>query len=153
MNTLLIRIQDKRWQKALPHLRMIARKAVGSILDLTRTEVSILLTDDSFIRELNKTHRGIDKPTNVLSFPMPDMGLPVWQAGDMVLSYETMEREAIEQHKTLEEHFAHLLIHSALHLLGYDHILEKDAEEMENIEIQKLKGLGYQNPYQNETFR
>ena len=78
---------------------------------------------------------------------MPDMGLPVWQAGDMVLSYDTMVKEATEQNKTLEEHFAHLLIHSALHLLGYDHILKKDAEKMENIEIQKLKGLGYQNPY------
>ena len=147
MNTLLIRIQDKRWQKALPHLRAIARKAVGSVLDLKKTEVSILLTDDAFIRELNKVHRGMDKPTNVLSFPMPDMGLPVWQAGDMVLAYETMEKEAKEQHKTLEEHFSHLLIHSALHLLGYDHSSPKEAEEMEQLEIQKLKGLGYQNPY------
>ena len=76
MNTLLIRIQDKRWQKALPHLRAIARKAIGSVLDLKRTEVSILLTDDSFIRELNKTHRDIDKPTNVLFFSDAGYGTP-----------------------------------------------------------------------------
>lgn len=148
MNTLLIRVQDDRWKQSLPNLRSVARKAVGSVLDLKNTEVSILLTDNDFVQILNKEHRGIDKPTNVLSFPMPDMGLPIWQAGDMILAYETLVREASEQNKTLEEHFSHLLIHSALHLCGYDHISEEDAEEMEQIEIQKMKGLGFKNPYE-----
>jgi len=147
MNTLLIRVQDERWKQSLPHLRSVARKAVASVLDLKNTEVSILLTDDEFVRLLNKEHRGIDKPTNVLSFPMPDMGLPVWQAGDMVLAYETLIKEASEQNKTLEEHFSHLLIHSALHLCGYDHISDTEAEEMEQIETEKMKGLGFKDPY------
>lgn len=147
MNTLLIRVQDKRWRQSLPHLRSVARKAVSSVLDLKNTEVSILLADDDFVRILNKEHRGIDKPTNVLSFPMPDMGLPVWQAGDMVLSYDTLIREAAEQNKSLEAHFSHLLIHSALHLCGYDHISDEEAEEMEQIETEKMKGLGFKDPY------
>ena len=131
----------------MPHLRSVARKAVSSVLDLKNTEVSILLADDDFVRILNKEHRGIDKPTNVLSFPMPDMGLPVWQAGDMVLSYDTLIREAAEQNKSLEAHFSHLLIHSALHLCGYDHISDEEAEEMEQIETEKMKGLGFKDPY------
>ena len=148
MNTLLIRVQDKRWRESLPHLRSVAKKVISSVIDLKNTEVSVVLADDEFVRRLNKEHRGIDKPTNVLSFPMPDMGLPVWQAGDMVLAYETLIKEASEQNKTLEEHFSHLLIHSALHLCGYDHISDEEAEEMEQIEIEKMKGLGFKNPYE-----
>jgi probable rRNA maturation factor len=116
-------------------------------------EITVILTSDADIKVLNRDYRGKNKPTNVLSFPlwekMADMPpakgpLPI---GDIVVSLETLKREALEQKKPLKAHFTHMLVHGFLHLLGYDHMSESEAEEMETLEIHILKTLGIQNPY------
>ena len=111
-----ITIKETRWKKVLPNYRAFCRKAVSSVIDLKDNTVSIVLANDTFVHELNLEYRHIDKPTNVLSFPMPFVDIPMRPMGDIVLSLETLERECAEQNKTLHEHMAHLLIHGALHL-------------------------------------
>lgn len=107
-------------------------------------EVSILLTNDEEIQELNKTYRGKDKPTNVLSFPQNEEGL----LGDIAMALETLRREAVEQEKTLQEHFTHLFVHGVLHLSGYDHEHESDQRDMEQQEVKILHEMGISNPYE-----
>lgn len=108
-------------------------------------EICVLLADDEKLHELNKTWRFIDKPTNVLSFPHDGGGQIL---GDIAISLQTLQKEAIEQNKSLQDHFAHLLIHGILHLLGFDHINEDEAIEMETIEIELLESLNISNPYE-----
>lgn len=111
-------------------------------------ELAIVLADDGTVRELNRRYRGQDKPTNVLSFPadLPaDLDLPL--LGDLVICAPVVAREAAEQGKSLQAHWAHLVIHGCLHLLGHDHIEEDEAEAMEALERQLLAGLGYPDPY------
>ncbi len=116
-------------------------------------EVTVTFTNDAEIQILNKQHRGKDKPTNVLSFPAYDPdephppGVPV-NLGDIVLAYETIEREATEQNKTFNDHVMHLIVHGVLHLLGYDHEDDDEAEEMESLEIAVLRQFGIKNPYE-----
>lgn len=117
-------------------------------------ELSVLLADNEFIHTLNRKYRGKDKPTNVLSFPQADLlvtddaGLMGEVAlGDVVLAIETVEEEARAQHKTFEHHLTHLVVHGVLHLLGYDHESDADAEEMEALEVEILKGMKVTNPY------
>jgi probable rRNA maturation factor len=111
-------------------------------------ELSIVLTDDAEQQELNKEWRGIDKPTNVLSFPQIEpFGPVVGILGDIVLARETLEREAEELQKPFEEHFSHLVVHGFLHILGYDHTDEDEALQMEGLETQILKTLGIPDPY------
>ena len=150
MGNLLISVHEPLWRKVFPHYRATCRLILSELFDLKKTEVSIVLTNDKEIQELNKQYRKKDAPTNVLSFPMPPTGAPIWQAGDIVISLPTLQREAKEQNKSLSAHFTHLLIHSALHLQGYDHILSKDAKIMENKEIQLLRRFGYDNPYKEQ---
>ncbi|MGH1397703.1 MAG: rRNA maturation RNase YbeY [Alphaproteobacteria bacterium] len=114
--------------------------------EVEETELSIVLADDAFVRDLNKRYRDKDKPTNVLSFPQ-DTPPPNNMLGDIVLAFETVEREAAEQDKGFAAHFTHLLVHGVLHLLGYDHISDDEAQEMEALEIEILDGLGVENPY------
>ena len=115
-------------------------------------EVAVMLTDDAGIRTLNKNWRGIDKPTNVLSFPalqptgdapddMPRM------LGDIAIAYETTRREANEEDKPFEHHLSHLAVHGFLHLIGYDHENDNDAEAMEALEREILAHLGIPDPY------
>jgi len=102
-------------------------------------------------RELNHTYRGKDKPTNVLSFPFeapPGIELPL--LGDLIICRQVVEQEAQEQEKTLEAHWAHMVIHGSLHLLGYDHIEDDEAEEMESLETEIMLALGYPDPYISE---
>jgi len=119
--------------------------------------VTIVLSDDDAVRQLNKTHRNIDKPTNVLSFPSvrgpahPDDD-GVTYLGDIVIAYETVNIEAEDQGRRVEDHLSHLAIHGLLHLLGYDHETDKDAHEMEQLEVLLLGNLGIANPY-DETFQ
>jgi probable rRNA maturation factor len=111
-------------------------------------EVSILLTDDAHQRVLNRDWRKIDKPTNVLSFPQIEPFAPVQGlVGDITLALETLEREAAEQGKSFPDHFAHLVVHGFLHLLGYDHMTEAQALQMEGLETQILETLGIADPY------
>jgi len=111
-------------------------------------ELSIVLTDDAEQQVLNRDWRGIDKPTNVLSFPQIEPFAPVAGIlGDITLARETLEREATELGKSFSDHFTHLVVHGFLHILGYDHIEDADALVMEGLETQILASLGIADPY------
>jgi probable rRNA maturation factor len=118
-------------------------------------ELSLLLASDARLRALNRRHRGQDKPTNVLSFPafarddVPAEG-PV-HLGDVAVAFETARREARSEGKDLTAHTAHLVVHGVLHLLGYDHAVERDARMMERLERRALKDLGFADPYAGTT--
>jgi probable rRNA maturation factor len=110
-----------------------------------------VLADDATLRRFNKDYRGIDEPTNVLSFaageePSPDGGGPLL-LGDVLLAYETLGREAERQGKRFPDHFCHLVVHGVLHLLGHDHETEAEAVAMERLETAALDRLGIANPY------
>ncbi|CAH6635330.1 MULTISPECIES: rRNA maturation RNase YbeY [Pseudocitrobacter] len=112
------------------------------------SEVTIRLVDTAESHELNLTYRGMDKPTNVLSFPFeapPGMEMPL--LGDLIICRQVVEREAKEQNVSLDSHWAHMVVHGSLHLLGYDHIEDDEAEEMEGIETEIMLALGYEDPY------
>ncbi len=114
-------------------------------------EVTIRLVDEAESNQLNLTYRGKDKPTNVLSFPFecpPGVELPL--LGDLIICRQVVEREASEQNKPLLAHWAHMVVHGSLHLLGYDHIDDEEAEEMEALEVEFMQALGFDNPYQDD---
>lgn len=123
------------------------------------TEVSLILMDDQTIHSINREYRGFDKPTNVLSFPQLQPKevkstslknrsfLPL---GDILVSLDTIEKEAADQGKDLQDHLAHMIVHGCLHLLGYDHMNNGQADEMETLETAILTGLGYAPPYDND---
>lgn len=108
------------------------------------TEVNIRIVDAEEGQLLNKTYRGKDYPTNVLTFPMFE---DPFLMGDIVICAPVVEKEAREQNKSLITHYAHLTVHGILHLHGYDHLTEKQAQLMESIEVTTLQKLGYPNPY------
>lgn len=112
------------------------------------TEIAVLIVDEKKSAELNETYRHKTGATNVLSFPaqkIPGMNLDL--LGDLAICAAVVEKEAVEQHKKCESHWAHMTVHGILHLLGYDHIAEDEAQVMESLEIIILKKLGYDNPY------
>ncbi|MCG5243987.1 rRNA maturation RNase YbeY [Azospirillum doebereinerae] len=116
-------------------------------------ELSVVLADDALVQQLNRDYRGKDKPTNVLSFalteaeePEPEEGVPVL-LGDVILAFETVRREAAEQNKSPDDHLTHLVVHGVLHLLGYDHETDDEAEEMEALETRLLASFGIADPY------
>ncbi|HWA19731.1 MAG TPA: rRNA maturation RNase YbeY [Devosia sp.] len=111
-------------------------------------EVSVILTDDAEQQVLNRDWRGIDKPTNVLSFPQIEPFAEVsGLLGDIILARETLEKEAVEQGISFDDHFTHLVVHGFLHLLGYDHMDDDEALAMEGLETQILASLGVADPY------
>jgi probable rRNA maturation factor len=131
-----------------------AEEAVRAALTLSgaivtgAAELSIVLTDDAEQRELNHQWRQIDKSTNVLSFPQIEPFGPVeGLLGDVILARETLEREASEMGVSLADHFTHLVVHGFLHVLGYDHIEDDEALEMEGLETKILASLGVADPY------
>ncbi|HXP05455.1 MAG TPA: rRNA maturation RNase YbeY [Stellaceae bacterium] len=137
-----------------------ALAATAARLALLRSEappasvVDVTLTDDAAQRALNHTWRGKDASTNVLAFPAADPTIPPPDGaplllGDVILAYETVSREAEEQHKPLADHLRHLVVHGVLHLLGYDHIETAGAAAMEAREIAILAELGVPNPYRD----
>lgn len=113
-------------------------------------EVSLVFTDDGSIRAVNAEWRGQDKPTNVLSFPafpLTPGGMPGPMLGDIVFAEETLTREAADLGKAFDDHLAHLMVHGFLHLFGYDHMDDEEAEKMEGLETRILAGLGLSDPY------
>ena len=125
------------------------RTALGNTMD--EAELTIRIVDSSESQMLNNTYRGKDKPTNVLSFPFeapPEIELPL--LGDLVICAAVVENEAHEQNKPLQAHWAHMVVHGCLHLLGYDHIDDIEAEEMESLETQLIEGLGFTDPYKEQ---
>jgi probable rRNA maturation factor len=116
--------------------------------ELNQAEVSVYIVDEPESQELNSQYRGKNKPTNVLSFPadIPDeVGVPL--LGDLVVCAPVVEREAQEQGKSLDAHWAHMLIHGTLHLLGYDHINDDEADVMEALETRLITQLHFPAPY------
>ena len=144
-------VEDPSWT-ALGDLQSLAEGAVAAALaeagaaPAEGTELSCLFCDDAAIRALNKRWRGMDKPTNVLSFPAtgPGSGLML---GDIALSYGTAMREAEAEGKRPRDHVAHLIIHGTLHLLGEDHGDEAEADAMEAREVRAMARLGLPDPY------
>jgi probable rRNA maturation factor len=134
--------------------RAVAVAAEMADADTADAELAVMLTDDAGIRTLNSNWRGIDKPTNVLSFPAlrPPTGVsgaddipPM--LGDIAIAYETARREADDEQKPFDHHLSHLAVHGFLHLVGYDHETDDEAEAMEALEIEILAQLGIPDPY------
>lgn len=155
--TIAIDVEDAGWE-AIPGLDVLTRQAAAAAFTATGLiaedfDTSILFTDDAAIAALNAQWRGKDHATNVLSFPAEDMPLPDGEPrplGDIVLALGVVSREAADQGKTLPHHATHLIIHGMLHLLGYDHEDDGEAEEMEGLETEILKGLGISDPYERQ---
>jgi probable rRNA maturation factor len=132
--------------------RAIEAAAEIADADVADAELAVMLTDDAGIRTLNNNWRSIDKPTNVLSFPalQPTGGEPgdaPRMLGDIAIAYETTRREADEEQKPFDHHLSHLAVHGFLHLIGYDHENDDDAEDMESLEREILGQLGIPDPY------
>jgi probable rRNA maturation factor len=118
------------------------------IVDIDEAIVSVCLSDNQNVQKLNQQWRNQNKPTNVLSFPSPEsMNFDQTILGDIILAFETVEREALSEDKTFKDHFSHLIIHGFLHLLGYDHETDDDAAEMEQLEREILTSAGIKDPY------
>ena len=146
-------VESRRWSGA-GRIKALLRRAVEAAaaeLSTGRVELAIVLTDDSAIRLLNRQWRGIDKATNVLSFPAQaacgDAGSHPTLIGDIVLAYETIAGEADAEGKPFAHHLAHLAVHGFLHLNGYDHERNDDAEAMEQLERTILRRLDIPDPY------
>jgi probable rRNA maturation factor len=133
--------------------RAIATAAETVDADIGEAELAVMLTDDAGIRTLNSNWRGIDKPTNVLSFPalqptgQGDADDPPRMLGDIAIAYQTSRMEADDEQKPFEHHLSHLAIHGFLHLIGYDHEKDDDAETMEALEAEILAQLGIPDPF------
>ncbi len=127
-------------------IEQAARAAVLAAEGPAHGLVSVALSSDANVAVLNERFRGKSKPTNVLSFPA-GVGAPEGQIGDIVMAFETLEREAQEQDVPFSHHLQHLVVHGVLHLLGYDHETTADAERMEALEIAILSKFGVANPY------
>jgi probable rRNA maturation factor len=154
--TVDVLIESPLWE-AEPAAEAAVRQAISQAAAVVgRTgpaaEVAVLLCDDATIAALNAQWRGREEPTNVLSFPAPAASDPsVSEAGvhlgDIAIAYEAVAGEAREQGRTVSQHLAHLAVHGFLHLLGYDHQTDNEAEHMEGLEREILTGLGISDPY------
>jgi probable rRNA maturation factor len=161
--TIAIAVEANGWLGALPDAPSRVTRAAHVALECAcpllppDAVISVLLADDRTVQDLNRTWRSQDKPTNVLSFPATEtqagetpqvefVGVPL-ELGDVVLAFETCEREAVAGGKPLGHHLAHLTVHGVLHLLGYDHVDDEDAQRMEGLETAILARLGVPDPY------
>ncbi len=154
--TVDILIESDAWQM-LPEAEDVARRAIAAAADSSAAiqrrdaEISVLLCDDETIAVLNGRWRGHENPTNVLSFPaLPVQGAAAHEKaplGDIAIAYETLVREAGESGKAASAHLAHLVVHGFLHLLGYDHQTDDEAERMECLERDILARIGVADPY------
>jgi probable rRNA maturation factor len=138
----------------LPTEEQLTQWATAALVTRTEyeePELTIRIVDEAESQELNYDYRGKDKPTNVLSFPFEAPAhVPIPLLGDLIVCKQVVEREAIEQGKTLTAHWAHMIVHGCLHLLGYDHIEDEEAEEMEGIERVVMAELGFEDPYKDD---
>lgn len=161
-----VSISDPSWESRSPFCQTLVEEAIQAVFtespvaqkliaDKVEPEISVVLANDDLVQELNRQYRDRDQPTNVLSFAQLD-GETGWKApdhpgpcalGDLILAFGTVDQESKDDHKPFEHHLTHLIIHGMLHLLGYDHIEEEEAERMESLEIQILKDLNITNPY------
>lgn len=158
-------LHDARWRKLIPNTEQYAREVILATLDAIKSrvpapkkehspEIACLFTNDAEIRILNRQFRGKDAVTNVLSFaadrhaPAPEEQPLI--IGDLILSIDTIEREANEQGKTFQSHTSHMLVHGILHLFDYDHEHDAEAEDMERIECAVLQKLGIGDPYNHK---
>ncbi|MEZ0262714.1 MAG: rRNA maturation RNase YbeY [Alphaproteobacteria bacterium] len=166
--TIHIDTPEKQWKGSFKKMSEKIERAAGAAFVVARRpaafssrnfSLNIVLTDDKSIKTLNHDYRGQNKATNVLSFPQFDIRkfdvgslayhpspTPV-PLGDVVLAWETVKKECKAQKKDLENHTIHLVVHGTLHLLGYDHMKNKEAKSMESLECDILKSLGYPDPY------
>jgi probable rRNA maturation factor len=145
------------WQSE-PDAEAVIHRAIEAAAEFTDADVgdaelAVMLTDDAGIRTLNGNWRGIDKPTNVLSFPALQPTVTGGgddaprMLGDIAIAYETTRKEADDEHKPFDHHLSHLAVHGFLHLIGYDHENDDDAEAMESLEREILAQLGIPDPY------
>ena len=141
-----VQVQSPLWD-AEPAAAQTVRAAIEAAAALVPAagEVSVLLTDDASVRDLNRAWRGLDKPTNVLSFPAAKAGGAL--LGDIAIAYETLAGEAAADTKPFLHHLAHLAVHGFLHLLGYDHQTDSQADAMEGLERAALARLDIADPY------
>lgn len=159
-----IELEDKAW-RVEEDFETIINNAVKLVLNYFKLqesffiiEVYVRLTSDSEIEKLNNQYRGKNKPTNVLSFPGEDFNIKNFKKtknnneflhlGDIIMAYQVIKQEANDQLKSFNDHLTHLVVHSMLHLLGYDHESEKEAAEMEDLEIKILSIIGIKSPYE-----
>jgi probable rRNA maturation factor len=145
-----IEVEDEAWTAAVPQAGRVVDQAAGAALKaggagLEATEVTVLLADDAAIADLNDRFRDRQGPTNVLSFPAPESAQP--HLGDIALAYGVCAAEAQAQGKPLADHLSHLVAHGVLHLLGWDHQTDDEAEAMERLEREILAGLDIPDPY------
>ena len=154
-----VSVSSDGWSKDLTEVETLVRDAANAALIRCAPkladrdgEVAITLSGDDELRALNRQHRGQDKATNVLSFPMldgdgPQVGEVDLLLGDIVIAHGVTAREAVEGNKKISDHLSHLVVHGVLHLLGYDHEENEDAEKMETLEVEILRTLNIADPY------
>ncbi|WP_082652570.1 rRNA maturation RNase YbeY [Aureimonas sp. AU12] len=157
---ILLGVEDEGWAQLLgSDPAPLVHEAISCVLVRLgfgvglASEVSVTLADDAGVQVLNREWRGKDKPTNILSFPMMALrpgDRPGPLLGDLILARETCAREAGDEGKAPADHFRHLLVHGTLHLLGYDHESDEEADAMEALEIEILAGLGIDDPYADD---
>ena len=145
-----IEVEDEAWSAALPNAEALITEAAAAALKaggagLESTELTVLLADDAAVADLNDRFRDKQGPTNVLSFPAPESAQP--HLGDIALAYGVCAAEAASQGKPLANHLSHLVAHGVLHLLGWDHQSDDEAEAMERLEREILAGLAIPDPY------
>lgn len=159
-------LRDQKWADSLRDYQGISHQVVSIVLSevgfsdlFEKIEIGVILTGDTEVQELNNDHRGYDKPTNVLSFPAHDISPKNFSEiknttadfimlGDIVFGYETVLMEAKTQGKDIAKHYAHLLVHSILHLLGFVHENDAEALEMEALEVRLLSKMNIASPYE-----
>lgn len=140
-----VEVEAADWSAALPEVEAVVVRAVTAALGTVEGDVVVLLTDDETVRQINARFRDRDRPTNVLSFPAAESAFP--HLGDLTLAFGVCAEEARVQNKTLADHLSHLTVHGVLHLLGRDHEIDAEAEEMEAEERSILASLGVADPY------
>ncbi|MGF1695006.1 rRNA maturation RNase YbeY [Vibrio lamellibrachiae] len=146
---LQIAVEDEKGLPSEADIHLWLSKAVTNFQ--SQAEVTIRIVDTQESHELNHQYRGKDKPTNVLSFPFEaPPGIELDLLGDLIICRQVVEQEAQEQSKPLMAHWAHMVVHGSLHLLGYDHINDEEAEEMESLETEFLMSMGFNDPYIDE---